>query len=83
MYRARKWWQPAEIASVLGVTKWAVNNWIRQGKLKATKPSPTGKHQRVWHEDFEAFVRQRMASGAKGAAVEALTVGWMRKGAKS
>lgn len=76
MSRARKWWTPREVAKALGVTKWTVNYWIRTGRLKAIKPDSA---YRVLTEDFEAFVRQRMAAGAKGFAVEALTVGWMRK----
>lgn len=78
MSRARVWWTPREIAKALGVTKWTVNYWIRQGLLKAIQP-PRTVGQRVTTQDFEAFVRARMAKEAKGAAMEGLTVGWMRK----
>ena len=64
MSRARKWWQPAEIAAELRVTKWCVNNWIRKGLLRAVRPSATGNHQRVSHEEYERFVEARMMAEA-------------------
>jgi len=65
MYRARVWYSPAELAAALGVERHSVHRWIRQGKVKAFKPSPTGKHMRITADEAQRVIRERLNEAAR------------------
>lgn len=46
-----------EVADYLKVTRQSVYNYVRQGKLKASKLAG-GKEYRVTEQDLQAFIRQ-------------------------
>lgn len=61
----RQWYQTGELARTLKVTRQAVGKWIREGKLQAFRPSPTGPHYRITAEEAERFIEWRLHQEAR------------------
>jgi excisionase family DNA binding protein len=62
--RARHWLSTGEVARALGVGRWSVNLWVRQGRLAAQVPAGS-RRARIAPEALEALVEARLARKAR------------------